>query len=456
VTVKYKILFLVEVLHDYYRNLQCNDFNIIPSAATVQLLKDHQALYKMAGNKFLVLIKTGNDGKPVSPIEPFAKLRFYLDLINPNFISVTRFETGSPAQRLYFNNLAGNKPAGYAYLTEPLPAHDPSFVYNKTDLAVNDSEVFECIKVPSIGIETDNEEFWVWRNRIVEFNAGTNYSEGDIVVDNGIVFIRRKDGPSGRPTSDTVYWQLRGFQGLAQYVTEKNGIELSPFLREFKLTAASTEFEIKVFGLNIVNNQYDSEVLGGKMTTETDTDKIKIDLRELHPKEYTGLRPGRYVVRINSDNFNLYIDDEAYFQNAFGIIEIFNHLPDGDDFALLDDEGKIKVTGATDEPPGLNYTIRFANRMAYWKYLTPAHGIDAVNTDGVYHFQQKPPGPARPNFFMSVKPIPLTEMARRFTLSLHGEDNGRQILVPNPDPSVTGILTKEAGNDYYCTMNLNY
>ena len=60
----YKILFMLELLHDFYKNGQCTDFRIVPSAETALLLRNCKAIHKMIGNKLVVLIKTDTSGKP--------------------------------------------------------------------------------------------------------------------------------------------------------------------------------------------------------------------------------------------------------------------------------------------------------------------------------------------------------------------------------------------------------
>ena len=60
-TTKYKILFMVDLLNEYYANLQCRDFSVIASAETSQVLKNHQLLFKTIGNKLVVLVKVKTD-----------------------------------------------------------------------------------------------------------------------------------------------------------------------------------------------------------------------------------------------------------------------------------------------------------------------------------------------------------------------------------------------------------
>src|SRR5688572_2363920 len=100
-TTKYKILFMVELLNEYYSNLQCKDFTIIASEETTRLLRNQHMLYKTVGNKLVVLIKvntavSGPDvNTPFVPIGNDQKLLFYLDLQQPVFATVTNLDNTS-------------------------------------------------------------------------------------------------------------------------------------------------------------------------------------------------------------------------------------------------------------------------------------------------------------------------------------------------------------------------
>src|SRR5687768_10551311 len=100
-TTKYKIVFMVELLNEYYRNLQCRDFNIIPSPETQLLLRNQRMLFKAIGNKLVVLAKVktetagADEDKPFVDIGNDKKFLFYLDLIRTQFATVTNLDTDS-------------------------------------------------------------------------------------------------------------------------------------------------------------------------------------------------------------------------------------------------------------------------------------------------------------------------------------------------------------------------
>src|SRR5687767_9646874 len=95
-TTKYKIFFMIELLHDYYSNRQCKDFDVIPSEDTSQLLKNRQMIFKMMGNKLVVLVKVNSNGpdadKPFINLNPDDKFLFYLQLNSPQFNIITSLD----------------------------------------------------------------------------------------------------------------------------------------------------------------------------------------------------------------------------------------------------------------------------------------------------------------------------------------------------------------------------
>ncbi|HET6544169.1 MAG TPA: hypothetical protein VFG46_26965, partial [Chryseolinea sp.] len=82
-TTCFKILFMVDLLHDYFANLQCKDLEVVASEETARLLKNRQMMYKVVGNKLVVLVKVkldsgADDDKPFLDIDPKDKFIFYL------------------------------------------------------------------------------------------------------------------------------------------------------------------------------------------------------------------------------------------------------------------------------------------------------------------------------------------------------------------------------------------
>ncbi|MEQ1676522.1 MAG: hypothetical protein ABL876_07470, partial [Chitinophagaceae bacterium] len=108
-------------------------------------------------------------------------------------------------------------------------------------------------------------------------------------------------------------------------------------------------------------------------------------------------------------------------------------------------------------PEWLKYKIRFPNRLAYWKYVTPRHGVSVINGAGGFTFVPTPAGPGDKNYFTSNKPIPLLETPWKFSITLLNPAVDEDPIAPNPDPNLSGMLSRtDPGKDYFCTINLMY
>jgi hypothetical protein len=409
-TTKYKILFMVDLLNEYYANLQCRDFSVIASAETSQVFKNHQMLCKIIGNKLVVLVKVitdaGSEDEPFVGILPKTKFLFYLHLNQPVFTTITNIDADrmQMKQRYYFTNLHQNSAGANLHLSNKIADYDNFTSYKPGDLADNGAgTIYECIQRTAGGNNTTDTDFW--------------FSRGD-----------------------------------SQFVSSEDMLPFITGTNRFRITAPATTFNIKVFGLNITNDQYDREIKITKHTVTSDkaTQDVLADLSEL--------APGRYTVQINTDEFDVFVDDTAVYRNVFGVIEIFSHLPATSDFALLDAAGKVKDTVSGNTLQWLRYQIRFANRLAYWKYMTPRKGVVAINDKtSTYTFTQTPLPPDPPEYFQSDRPIPLYETPGLYDLELSSPVSDEPPAAPNPDPNISGMLSRqEPGKDYYCTIYLNY
>jgi hypothetical protein len=409
-TTKYKILFMVDLLNEYYANLQCRDFSVLPSAETSRLLQNHQMLFKAIGNKLVVLVKVqteaGNEDKPVIPIAAETKFLFYLGLNQPLFTTITNLDSDRLRlnQRYYFSNLHQNNSGNALYLSQQIAEYKDTDTYNPGDLADDGGGIiYECIQRTTGGNDTGATAFWFQRE------ADQYVSSGDMM----------------------------------NCITRNN---------RFQATVAATKFTIQVFGLDTATSTYTLSIPISKNSLLSDgaTKEVPVDLSEL--------LPGRYKIQINTDVFDVFVDDTVIYRNLFGVIEIFNHLPATSDFSLLDNNGKVKDTMVGSNLQWLRYQVRFANRLAFWKYITPRQGVKGIkDKTNTYQFVQSPPLPAKPDFFQSDLPIPIRETPAKYDLELNKPVSDEPPAAPNPNPNITGMLTrKEPGKDYYCTIYLNY
>lgn len=403
----FKILFMLEVLHDFYKGGACTDFKFIPTETTKQLLANYKALYKTVGNKLIVLLKVDENGKPFIQPKAEDKFCFYMELMNPLFMTISGMDSQSlSGRRFYFANLHQNKVNDGAgndvlYLSKTIQPYQPAPFYNPGDFVKHNDVVYECIKLsPGGNTPGANSVFWISREKS-QYAASTD---------------------------------------LVQFITKHSVFPLAP-------DAASAQ--INIFKLNLANNLFDEQVMRQTIQFESAVKEVPVDL--------SILPEAKYRILINGKEFFVYSSNDAVYSNMFAVVELFNHLPNGNDFAFFlgnPDDGKLKdrLDVATGKNIMLTYTIRFANRLAFWKYVTPKKGVQSIDAlpDHVFDANTNPA-----DFFISKVPIALKEKPYEFKLNLFRQVSREPPLAPNPDIHASGMLTK-TGQGYYCNIYLNY
>jgi hypothetical protein len=387
--LNYKILFIVEILHSYYTTGNSKDFEIIPSAETKQLLKNQGMMYKVVGNKLLVAVNCDALLKPNVKLNAGSKFSFYLKLLNVNFNNITNIEyKPNELKRFYFSNINQTKIDAVLYLNKKIPAYNSATAYMPASLAANGiDEIFEAVK---------------------SSNNGNVHGLGE-----------------------TTFWNKKDKK---QYATTNDLIELSPAIYNFTVTPAKL-FTIDIFGLNTATNNYDVAV--------TDTQNITFDdTQSVVAVKLSGLPAGKYKIVVNGESKEIYYDNQAAYNNIFGIVEIFNHLPAANDFSLLDAADIVKEK---------TFTLQFASRSVIWKYLARTADITSVKDNSNNFIFSSPAA----KIFTSAVPISLSEIPIK-TFFLESVSLGNITPVANPGNNRLSTIT-QAGDVYYCAETyLNY
>lgn len=417
--LKYKILFSVDILHEYYAGLKCTDFEILPSEETALLMKQHQMVYKITANKLVVLIKVDADNKPFAALALSDKLVFYKRLNNPLFMQVSNIDQSLfSGQRFYYTNIHQNEQDGVLYLSAPIAEYADADAYQSGHLASNASgTVFEALQPKLAG--------------------------------------------AAHATTDAAYWVSKGD---LQYAANADMIALVPMVNNYAVTSATT-FDVRIYTLDPEHNTYTQLKKSYTEKFDEAVERLQVDMR--------GLVPGKYHLSINGKVFTIYADDNCTSGQCFGVIEIFNHLPSSSSFALLDATGKVKDTKLADVPVWLHFTIRYANRRAFWKYITKAvkppgsPSINKIKVAGVPEpapavfdaFSTDPIGaPARKDYFVSKSQLALTEATEQNNFEITFNDvTYLPVSAPKPNLTLSGIITQpQAGTSFYCNIFLNY
>jgi len=400
---RYQILLQIELRHEFYRDGACPDLEARPSRSTAALLRRLGLLWKVVDNSLLVVVRVDEDGKPEREPPANAKFTFYLNPADTLFMNVTNVDNARlRGERFLFGNLAGNAVGAELNLSARIPAYDAARAYLPGDLArLGAADVYECIK------------------------AGTGQAPG---------------------APGSAFWASRA----AQYASAADLIPFRSSVSEFKLPVPANAFAVQVFGLDTATGLYtvpmrESRIIVSALETQ---DSVKPDL--------SGLPAGRYRIRINGQDFDAYLDDEAVEDSAFAVVEIFNHLPGADPYALLDAAGKPKQT---------RFRIRFANRLAHWKFFTPDHKVTTILNAGAAlgdasPFQPDPATPGHIDTFTSLRPLPLTQdpAQNRFDLHLEGDVQS----APRPNLISVGAVRQEfdpgtqTWRDFFCDIHLNF
>ncbi len=322
--LKYAIVFMVQILNDYYTDLQCADLDITPTDDTVAILNGQRMLYKTIGNNFVVLVKVDDSGKPFIALDPTVKLRFNIGINNTDFINYTNINYRPLTQgKYYFTNINQTTLNTVLYLSAAVSLYKNTNTYSIGDLAADGSNnVYEAIK----GSSKTNKH----------------------------------------ALTDTAYWRNKG---IAQYV---NGNDAIAFTGSNCIitTASASDFTIKIYGLTTATSAYTTLLATTTQNFPIAQTSVAVDL--------TGMTYGKYRISVNGVDTFVYYDEVAVKQNNAGIIEIFNYLPVANDFALFDTSGV---------PKQKTFTVRFANRSAIWKYITRTTDITAIkDTTAAYKF----------------------------------------------------------------------
>src|SRR4051812_22475102 len=108
-TLSYKILFSVQLLHEYFNKEIFTDCTIIPAAETGQGFQGNNLLMRFIKDQLYILIKEEGN-KPDPPLDAANVFRFYLVCTNHDLFNYSNIDPAlSKGRLLYLSNLADNK-----------------------------------------------------------------------------------------------------------------------------------------------------------------------------------------------------------------------------------------------------------------------------------------------------------------------------------------------------------
>lgn len=358
IDINFGSLFAVEVLHSYYKDQLCADFNISISNETVKVLGGHKMVVRQYnGQLFAGVHCTGNVNplKPFTSIEEGMQLTFLMQLNNPLFFNFTNLSNTVPGKVYYFSNRNNNVTNGKTFLSAKIPVYSAATTYKPGDLAVNGSgTVFRAISGSGPG-------------NLFNLTKADHWMEVD----------------------------------KNQYLSENDALQWLPTVSTYQLGSLQSSATIAVLGYDTAAATYTKSLITNTLTFTNPVSSFTLDL--------SVLQPGKYSLTINGQQQWIYINDELNGNKIFAVIDIFNDAAPVS-CKLLDGSGSLI-------DPAPKYTINFLSRATIWKYILASKKSGNINdTANLYQFNN----PA--SIITSLTPIPLSNKAQDFKLTVGGHD----------------------------------
>lgn len=460
--MNYSQFFSIELLHEYFASMKCNDLEIMPAEDCRNISRRMNIQWRTSENLTQALIRENDNQEPFinAPQNKVYRkyysntvFRFYVKLKNTDFFNYTNIDltSYSSKKKLYFSNLAENKEGGKLYLSMPVKEYAIGKAYVPGQLVKDpvSGHVFETIKKNTLKKKTQLTDPLLWAPKgllhlpkgVEDHTAGRTYSPSDLArkpATEEVFESNRKHTSTGEvDLGDESLWLSRG-QGILQYPTGNDMLEFTSGSYTFSVAAPVTKAEISVFGFNYnaEHPAYDQQVgVSENRQFETPASQVMVNL--------STLGAGKYLIKVNKETKTVYHDPLLNSGNIIGVVEIFNHLPGTDDYALLTDDEKIKYA---------RYVIHFPNRRVLWKYIRKDGKAQSITDTGDTGYGFSLEG----DDFVSTTPIPLSEnVCKTLKLEFNTKDY-RLFPLPNPPVQRLGRYTQH-DYDYFCSeVYLNY
>lgn len=344
----YKIIFEVQILHEYFLNkgeklfdqltesekvgvikrYDVNEiFDIQPTAECLKQLKKYHLVFKKSKTGFFVVAEVKHLKQapvkphsyiPIIPFDEAFKLTFSIKSTDPYFYSYTVLPFENAISQVYFfSNRAGTNGATYPALSLPIGEYTIKKAYRAGDFVLSNNKLYEA----RINMTAANNSSFKTKNW-KEVDKKDYVNERDKIV--------RKSG-------------------FYDYIFSQPGITHAQFMIQ----------------------DYDGKTLL----------KEEIELKDGHT--FTGynillssLSSGFYRLTVEGNDdyqekINFYFEKSLTPRNIFGIIEI-NHLPNNakEDYQLInsDKNNEMVYPLSPEDSRKPVYQLLFKNRSTIWRY----------------------------------------------------------------------------------------
>lgn len=379
-SLRFRPLVQVELLHDYFSDGKCEGLRAVPSPHTEAVLNRAGILWRMIGHK-LVLVAKVTGAKLRTPLPPGTLFRFYLLPTSQSFFAFSNLGfDASGTHRYFFSNRSGVAAGTGLHLSQPAKEYSGTTAYAPGDLVRSGTDLYEAIRpsgdsLPAKGV---GEEAW---------------------------WMKKEPG---------------------QYANSADLMEWTGSFYSFPLSAPSQSVTAAVWGLNAASGVFDVPV---RSAASTDFGEPQSAARF----SLAGLHPGRYRLEANGESHVVYYDEEAVARKVFAVVEILADLPASHTHRLFEAGGNLV------EPAPL-YSLRIPARRVHWKYI--ARTADVVGIKDLAEDEETRlefvAGDALQ--FLSTKPVPLRETPVA-TLALQSTQLGDVTPIASASPHGLSLCT---------------
>ena len=395
--MRYRELFTVEVLHDYFADGKARTMLFTPTPACVDALTGAGLIIKSFGNKLYVLAQTLDGLKPHRDLPEPGVFSFYIQPADADFFQYSNLPLkGGSANRYYFSNRENALADGKLYLHALPPAFDATIAHTVGEFVRSGTgNCYECLVnlAPNTSTLTNKEQ---WRNL-----------------------------------------------GKVAYATALHHRTFTGPVANVPVVPVTKLVTVNVFGLDENTMQVDRLQYANTSVYEEPVASQQISL--------ASLSAGIYRVRVNGVDHSFCYAPDNFWPGQVGLIQVFTHDAVPADYQLLDGAGQFQSPV---------FSIRMAAVSSLWQYIARTEGVKNIfdQTDNGIEFERVAPFTFRSKLPLRLQERPYDKLTMDYNNS-DPPDPTRKVEITKL--SVPGYrnqrTTRKDNTDYLVSeLYLNY
>ena len=271
--LRYKTLFSIEILNDYFTTGKWKEVTFIPLPETGKLIADNGIQIRQIQNQLLLIARVDKDFKPLRLPDFFSKFSFILQPGSASYINFTNLPQADTGLKCFhLHNLHGNVSGGVNYLSSRINEYSNAAIYKPGDFARGaDGKTYQSIKT----------------------NNGNQL-------------------PDNTNAASKNYWVLQGdtqfvndYDTLTVEAKEAFSLNFTGPVCNFKTSVKRTSHKINVYDYNFSTNGFDRLIFNDKITSDTPDDIVQIVMGSL--------ASGKYKVQVEDEIFYVYMVSSGKF-----------------------------------------------------------------------------------------------------------------------------------------------